>query len=176
MATAHRSHDPSRTIAVQPNDSTITCGTSLSLLACTPLHARLGSRHSAWASLSTRAPAPLCTRLCSQLAESEPCFTFAHPNRDETIDNTRYHKMCFKLAAEAPATIHGIAGFFDCKLYGDVHISINPKNFSTGMWLPREQKRKEKACNVLNTNTHTTRSGFLGLAPTLPPPPAATLA
>ena len=94
-----------------------------------------------------------------------------HPNRDETIDNTRYHKMCFKLAAEAPATIHGIAGFFDCKLYGDVHISINPKNFSTGMWLPRgKEKKRESLQRFEHEHTHNT-FWLLGIGANFAPPP-----
>jgi hypothetical protein len=34
--------------------------------------------------------------------------------------------------------VHGLAGFFDSVLYKDVHISINPATFSTGMfsWFP----------------------------------------
>ena len=34
--------------------------------------------------------------------------------------------------------IHGLAGFFDATLYGDVHISIDQRNFSEGMfsWFP----------------------------------------
>lgn len=30
--------------------------------------------------------------------------------------------------------LHGFGGYFDCKLYKDVHISINPPTFSTGMF------------------------------------------
>jgi len=36
------------------------------------------------------------------------------------------------------ATIHGLAGFFESELYKDVHISIDQRNFSDGMfsWFP----------------------------------------
>lgn len=36
------------------------------------------------------------------------------------------------------ATIHGFAGYFDARLYKDVHISINPQTHSDGMfsWFP----------------------------------------
>jgi len=92
------------------------------------------------------------------LAESKPCFTFLHPNAahpahvhikmdtpvvgDSTgsvsarVDNTRYNKLSFDI--KSSSTLHGFAGYFDATLYGDVHISINPKNFSSGMfsWFP----------------------------------------
>jgi protein arginine N-methyltransferase 5 len=34
--------------------------------------------------------------------------------------------------------VHGFAGYFDCTLFGDVHISINPETHSPGMfsWFP----------------------------------------
>jgi len=72
-----------------------------------------------------------------QLAESKPLFTFTHPNRSKMIDNTRYETVEFEIDIES-TTLHGFIGYFDCCLYGDVHISINPKNFSTGMfsWFP----------------------------------------
>ncbi|EAL63731.1 protein arginine methyltransferase [Dictyostelium discoideum AX4] len=72
-----------------------------------------------------------------QLAESKPLFTFSHPNRDEIIDNSRYESLEFELTIPS-TTCHGFIGYFDCCLYKDVHISINPSNFSTGMfsWFP----------------------------------------
>jgi protein arginine N-methyltransferase 5 len=88
------------------------------------------------------------------LATSQPCFTFVHPNvahpafpkelADNTLgahsktqlDNSRYTKLVFDVAINT--TLHGFAGYFDAKLYKDVHISINPANFSEGMfsWFP----------------------------------------
>jgi protein arginine N-methyltransferase 5 len=87
------------------------------------------------------------------LAESQPCFTFVHPNVEHSgyqkgsiiygaklsgkgVDNNRYTKLIFDIPINT--TLHGFAGYFDCTLYGDVHISINPASFSTGMfsWFP----------------------------------------
>jgi type II protein arginine methyltransferase len=74
------------------------------------------------------------------LAPSQLTFTFEHPNVDfpDHIDNTRYKALSFKL--ERGATIHGLVGYFESKLYGDVYISILPgsSNFSDGMfsWFP----------------------------------------
>eukprot|EP01113_Clastostelium_recurvatum_P032186 TRINITY_DN4095_c0_g1_i1.p1 TRINITY_DN4095_c0_g1~~TRINITY_DN4095_c0_g1_i1.p1 ORF type:complete len:640 (+),score=181.99 TRINITY_DN4095_c0_g1_i1:34-1953(+) len=102
-----------------------------------------------------------------QLAESQPLFTYHHPNQGHppppsssssssaspsssssssstkpslptpiAIDNDRYGTLSFRI--EQSSTVHGLAGFFDACLYKDVHISINPQNFSTGMfsWFP----------------------------------------
>jgi hypothetical protein len=71
-----------------------------------------------------------------QLCESKEVFTFVHPNTDETIDNRRYTSVEFEITKNA--VIHGLAGFFDATLYGDVHISIDQRNFSAGMfsWFP----------------------------------------
>lgn len=71
-----------------------------------------------------------------QLSEAQPCFTFAHPNRAEKIDNTRY--ACLRFPAATAATIHGFAGYFNARLYDNIFISIVPQTFSTGMfsWFP----------------------------------------
>lgn len=75
-----------------------------------------------------------------QLAPAQPCFTFAHPNRSgeggRGIDNTRYARLRFP--APVGATVHGFAGYFEAKLFGDIAISIVPQTFSTGMfsWFP----------------------------------------
>ena len=71
-----------------------------------------------------------------QLCESKEVFTFVHPNTDENIDNRRYTSVEFEITKNA--VIHGLAGFFDATLYGDVHISIDQRNFSEGMfsWFP----------------------------------------
>ena len=71
-----------------------------------------------------------------QLAESKECFTFKHPNWTLNFDNNRYQILKFR--AEESSTLHGLVGYFDATLYKDVHISINPANFSTGMfsWFP----------------------------------------
>lgn len=43
-----------------------------------------------------------------------------------------------RFPVDRSSCLHGFAGYFDCKLYADVHISIHPKTFSTGMfsWFP----------------------------------------
>lgn len=52
------------------------------------------------------------------------------------IDNSRYQRFRFKV--EQANTLHGFAGYFDSRLYKDVHISIYPDTFSPGMfsWFP----------------------------------------
>eukprot|EP00961_Rhodomonas_salina_P243293 3287693-Rhodomonas_salina.1 len=52
------------------------------------------------------------------------------------IDNTRQSTHRFQVARSS--CLHGFAGYFDALLYGDVHISIYPETFSTGMfsWFP----------------------------------------
>ena len=70
------------------------------------------------------------------LAETQPCFTFRHPNWAENIDNTRY--ACLSFAAGTSALVHGFAGYFRAMLYKDIDISIDPRTFSDGMfsWFP----------------------------------------
>jgi len=74
------------------------------------------------------------------LAPSQLCFTFEHPNLEwpDAVDNSRYRSLSFSL--EAGATVHGLVGYFESRLYGDVFISILPDspNFSHGMfsWFP----------------------------------------
>jgi len=74
------------------------------------------------------------------LAAPELMFTFEHPNVDfpDHIDNSRYKTLRFTF--ERGGTIHGLVGYFESKLYGDVYISILPDspNFSHGMfsWFP----------------------------------------
>jgi protein arginine N-methyltransferase 5 len=70
------------------------------------------------------------------LAEAQPVFTFVHPNRAAAIDNRRYAVLRF--TARTAGLIHGFAGYFDCTLHGDVHISINPASHSPHMmsWFP----------------------------------------
>mmetsp|Transcript_30608 Transcript_30608/g.47958 ORF Transcript_30608/g.47958 Transcript_30608/m.47958 type:complete len:232 (-) Transcript_30608:753-1448(-) len=70
------------------------------------------------------------------LSEPQETWTFDHPNFENPPDNTRQCTLRFKL--QRSSTLHGFAGYFDCKLYKDVHISILPRTFSTGMfsWFP----------------------------------------
>ena len=54
------------------------------------------------------------------------------------VPGSRYRSLSFSL--EAGATVHGLVGYFESRLYGDVFISILPDspNFSHGMfsWFP----------------------------------------
>ncbi|KNC46185.1 protein arginine N-methyltransferase 5 [Thecamonas trahens ATCC 50062] len=69
-----------------------------------------------------------------------PVFTFDHPNADIAAggmaDNTRFTSLSFTLPHDA--TIHGFAGYFDCVLYKDVVMSINPESHTPDMysWFP----------------------------------------
>lgn len=58
----------------------------------------------------------------NQVATSQECFTFVHPNRQIPIDNTRYKKFQFKVTESE--TIHGFSGYFETKLYEDVYLSM----------------------------------------------------
>jgi len=71
-----------------------------------------------------------------QLSESMELFTFVHPNSDPVTDNSRFKTVSFNIKTNA--IIHGIAGYFDAQLFGDIHISINPQTYSKGMfsWFP----------------------------------------
>lgn len=69
------------------------------------------------------------------LAESQPVFTFEHPNPPPT-DNSRYKSLSFDVEMEAE--LHGFAGYFDTVLYGDIMLSTEPRTYSDGMfsWFP----------------------------------------
>eukprot|EP01116_Phalansterium_solitarium_P004759 TRINITY_DN1586_c0_g1_i1.p1 TRINITY_DN1586_c0_g1~~TRINITY_DN1586_c0_g1_i1.p1 ORF type:complete len:625 (+),score=223.40 TRINITY_DN1586_c0_g1_i1:84-1958(+) len=70
------------------------------------------------------------------LAAAQPVFTFVHPNRSHPIDNGRYATLSFTV--EDAATVHGLAGYFDATLFGDVHLSIHPPTHTPNMfsWFP----------------------------------------
>lgn len=70
------------------------------------------------------------------LAKPQACFTFEHPNRSATIDNSRYQLLKFSISETN--IVHGLAGYFEAVLYNDIKISINPDTFSVGMfsWFP----------------------------------------
>ena len=70
-----------------------------------------------------------------QLAEAVKCFHFAHPHWEQHT-NERQTEMEWSI--QQASTIHGFVGYFDSRLYGEHYISINPANFSTGMfsWFP----------------------------------------
>lgn len=66
------------------------------------------------------------------LGEPKALFEFVHPNYDDPIDNRREGSA--QWVAPDTGMLHGFAGYFDCKLYKDVHISINPPTASEGMF------------------------------------------
>ncbi|XP_014230070.1 protein arginine N-methyltransferase 5 [Trichogramma pretiosum] len=68
--------------------------------------------------------------------EPQILFTFVHPNKDDPIDNSRYGKNTFK--ASQDCILHGFSGYFDCQLYKDVMMSIEPRTHSPKMfsWFP----------------------------------------
>eukprot|EP00929_Paragymnodinium_shiwhaense_P008126 TRINITY_DN112068_c0_g1_i1.p1 TRINITY_DN112068_c0_g1~~TRINITY_DN112068_c0_g1_i1.p1 ORF type:complete len:609 (-),score=92.99 TRINITY_DN112068_c0_g1_i1:219-2045(-) len=65
----------------------------------------------------------------------KPCFTFEHPNWTRAT-NDRFTSVEF--TAEVDSLVHGFAGYFECVLYDDVTLSINPDTYSEGMfsWFP----------------------------------------
>jgi len=68
-------------------------------------------------------------------SDIKPCFTFSHPNW-ELQSNARYTELEF--VCEVDTLVHGFAGYFDCELNEDLHVSINPDTYSEGMfsWFP----------------------------------------
>ncbi|EDQ91400.1 uncharacterized protein MONBRDRAFT_31396 [Monosiga brevicollis MX1] len=72
--------------------------------------------------------------------EIKPLFKFSHPNPEcsnpDGPDNQRYMTVAFK--ASHSGLMHGFAGYFDSKLYGDVYISIHPETHTPDMfsWFP----------------------------------------
>ncbi|CAF4818046.1 unnamed protein product, partial [Rotaria sp. Silwood1] len=73
---------------------------------------------------------------CFFLAETKPLFTFMHPNFSIPIDNSRYDEVEFTIPTTG--TMHGLAGFFEAKLYKDISISIEPNTHSKNLisWFP----------------------------------------
>lgn len=90
------------------------------------------------------------------IAAPQPLFTFVHPNKgrfwpsaiffvmylislsysDSIIDNSRYEVK--KFVAKQNAVLHGLSGYFDAVLWGDITLSIEPNTHSPGMvsWFP----------------------------------------
>ncbi|KAI8128806.1 Protein arginine N-methyltransferase 5 [Lucilia cuprina] len=68
--------------------------------------------------------------------ETKALFEFVHPNRETVIDNSRYKILKFNV--ELDCVLTGIAGYFECVLYNDIIISINPSTHTKGMasWFP----------------------------------------
>ena len=57
-------------------------------------------------------------------------FTFLCNPRDELIDNSRYSELTFPIVADS--VLHGFGGYFECKLYKEIMISILPATHSPG--------------------------------------------
>lgn len=70
------------------------------------------------------------------IAPAQPLFTFDHPKHDMEKSNNRYASLTFDIKQDC--VLHGFAGYFNAVLYKDIHISIEPSTFSTGMfsWYP----------------------------------------
>ncbi|KFM28183.1 Protein arginine N-methyltransferase 1.5 [Auxenochlorella protothecoides] len=64
-------------------------------------------------------------------------FTFEHPGQ-QPPDNRRSISLVFKAAPPGTTVCHGLAGYFDAKLYKDVHLSIRPSTLTPKMfsWFP----------------------------------------
>jgi len=73
----------------------------------------------------------------TELADPQPLFTFEHPAKDgHPVDNTRFDTKTFTVTMDS--VLHGFGGYFECTLYKDIMISINPATHSKGMfsWFP----------------------------------------
>jgi protein arginine N-methyltransferase 5 len=79
------------------------------------------------------------------LAPPQPVFTFEHPHPDaghddgRAPDNSRASALRFERpAADLGAVCHGLAGYFETTLYGDVRLSTLPDSHTPGMysWFP----------------------------------------
>ncbi|XP_057766796.1 protein arginine N-methyltransferase 1.5 isoform X2 [Salvia miltiorrhiza] len=75
----------------------------------------------------------------ARLANTQPVFTFTHPEHSDNASNQRYKKLQFDIPEDTGATlIHGFAGYFDATLYKDVHLGIEPSTATPNMfsWFP----------------------------------------
>lgn len=83
---------------------------------------------------------PFVTKLHRHTPLSAPqeVFTFSHP-AEQPADNTRTCRLHFSIDHQRPSAVcHGLAGYFDAKLYGTVHISTHPDTATPNMfsWFP----------------------------------------
>ena len=81
-----------------------------------------------------------------EIAKSEKVWEFVHPQKETlihpighphfNIHNNRYSTKEFEVSSDT--ILHGIAGYFECVLYKDVTMSINPSTHSPDMtsWFP----------------------------------------
>ncbi|KAG0935754.1 hypothetical protein G6F57_010554 [Rhizopus arrhizus] len=107
---------------------------------------RLYNNVNAYKSLSSfETPYVVMFRQVCPLADPEDLWTFEHPNKKDipadenpvnNMHNERYSRADFIIQHDM--IMHGIAGYFDCSLYKDITISINPETHSPGMfsWFP----------------------------------------
>ncbi|KAI9268732.1 PRMT5 arginine-N-methyltransferase-domain-containing protein [Sporodiniella umbellata] len=107
---------------------------------------RLFNSVSEYKSLSNfETPYVVMFRQFCQLASPEELWTFVHPNKKNipadgdpmnNSHNQRYNRAEFVVKQDT--IMHGFAGYFDCKLYGNTHISIHPETHSPDMfsWFP----------------------------------------
>ncbi|GFQ03706.1 protein arginine n-methyltransferase 1.5 [Phtheirospermum japonicum] len=75
----------------------------------------------------------------ARLADTQPVFTFVHPEDLTKTNNQRYKKLHFDIPSDTGSTlIHGFAGYFDATLYKDVHLGIEPATATPNMfsWFP----------------------------------------
>ena len=86
---------------------------------------------------------PYIVRLynCNLLDHTKPFCTFHHPRRTKPSStlahiNTRHELLVFK--ANVDSVCHGFAGYFDCDLYKDITLSIEPATHTPSMfsWFP----------------------------------------
>ncbi|XP_022667185.1 protein arginine N-methyltransferase 5-like isoform X2 [Varroa jacobsoni] len=82
-------------------------------------------------------------RHVNHLAPPQRLFSFSHPNRtfegmppSDNSHNERWAELSFK--SKSSCTFHGFAGYFDCVLYKDIIISIEPSTHTPEMnsWFP----------------------------------------
>jgi len=81
-----------------------------------------------------------------RLSSVQKCWSFEHPTKHIVANNSHNARSCrlqFVIDDTVPedgggSVIHGLAGYFDCVLYGDVTLSIHPDTASPGMysWFP----------------------------------------
>jgi len=81
-----------------------------------------------------------------RLSEVQKCWSFEHPAERIMANNSHNARHCrleFKINDKVPedgggSVVHGLAGYFDAVLYGDVTLSTHPQTASKGMysWFP----------------------------------------
>ncbi|CAL5222774.1 g5187 [Coccomyxa viridis] len=72
------------------------------------------------------------------LSAPQPVFSFHHPSKEPRPDNTRSISLAFPRDGSPEALCHGLAGYFDTQLYGQVTLSIHPQTHTEEMhsWFP----------------------------------------